>query len=265
MGSVTLYRTLPSDPNLLKKARVSNILSYCQRIEDKEFFKAWKENVGEEVAEKKKNEASVRGTKFHKLLELFAEDSVEAMKYMNNKLSKSERTRFKHLMKFTKRITPLLHEHSLFHKSSPNCPYEYRGTFDMLARANTHRLVDVYGNSVIENSNIILDWKITKNKPVQFMTRYFLQLAAYAYALSLTSEWKIYNAILVLNPPRCVKVFYLSPSKFERWIKEWVYCVEHYYKRWKYNWEELEYSLGYDSENRKLLKNNYYPIELKMI
>jgi ATP-dependent exoDNAse (exonuclease V) beta subunit len=145
-----------------KLPSVTTILSATQSEEKKESLAAWAARIGEEAAEKIKNEAAVRGTAMHKILEKYVLEQgyLDLTKVGQNAHNMAIRVIEQGLSNVSEYYGI---ECTLFY------PGLYAGQTDMVG--------------VHKGEDAIIDFKQTnKPKKVEWITDYKLQLAAYAMA-----------------------------------------------------------------------------------
>ena len=243
-------------PDQLKHARVSTILSHCEQFESSKVYKAWKQKQAILDKDKTPEELantlspSTLGTYVHTCLE-YASKGKDFQPYIDNvikeKYRESVQKRINLYIPFTNIYQPLISEGAI---SVTDCAfngkaYHYRGTLDGCGLVDASQIVDIKGKPVVENNRVLIDYKnYSKCKSPPFLIRTQLQLAAYSYGLSTTSEYVVYNSLLVTTTPKKLTLWYMDWDRLQFFVKEWLSCLEHYYNKWNYDWEDLLYRVG---------------------
>lgn len=240
----------------LKAARVSTILSHCERFEFSDVYRNWKKRKELEDKEKDPDELaqelspSKLGTYVHSCLEK-ASLGKNYLEYINTKVDEKYRQsvqdRINLYIPFTKIYQPLITEGAI---CVTDCAYNgkayhYRGTLDGCGLVDTSQIVDNKGNKVLKNPRILCDYKnYSKCKSPPFLVRTQLQLAAYSYGLSTTSEYTVYENLLVTTTKKKLTLWHMDWTRLQFFVEEWLSCLEYYYNNWKYDWEHLLYRIG---------------------
>jgi genome maintenance exonuclease 1 len=176
-----------------KYKSITTVLSH----HNKEGILEWRQNVGEEYADKVSKKAADRGTKVHKICE----------DYINN-----ETTEFK-----LKMLMPDLKE--LFFKIRPKIDENLGDVYSQEQALYSHKLriagrVDLIGywNGKLS----VIDFKTsTKQKEEEYIQNYFMQCTAYALMFSeLTGMWIDDIVVLIATEEG-------PPQVFERQIHDY--------------------------------------------
>lgn len=255
-----------------KKARVSNILSYCEQFEKSDAFIAYKKKKALDDKDKTEEEkatqiiASTLGTYVHFCLDLAA-DNKDFISYIEDKIpdhyKREVYNRIDLYKPFLALYQPLLHECS-FVASNVEGKYSYRGTLDGLGLVDKSQIVNIDNKQIIENERVLIDFKnYQSSKPNIFLVRPQVQLAAYSYGLSTTSEYRVDNCMLITTSPKTLALWYMNQDKLKFFLKEWLNCLQYYYNKWNYNWDDLKERVGIDNYMLKatnMCMERVYPI-----
>lgn len=194
-----------------KLPSVTTILQATQPEEKRKSLEAWKQREGLEQAEKIKNEAANRGSIMHRVIEgyllgqrhadlsdLGRQAGVMAKIIYNEGLKD-------HMQEIWGTEVTLYY------------PGLYAGASD---------LVGIY-----DGRESIMDFKqANKPKKKEWITEYFLQLAAYA-----TAHNQVYNTninsgtILMCTKDNYFQKFIVSGEEFQRYMWDWLRRVDQYY------------------------------------
>lgn len=162
---------------------ISSILSKTMPESKKKSLADWRKRVGDEEAEAICDKAKSSGTRWHNFLDSFAKkDYISAQKLLfpDTDVQAYYAQSKDFLLKFRATTEDVLTELPIYsHK------HKYAGTFDCLVTANGEK--------------VLLDWKTSgKPKRREWIDDYFLQLAAYAYALEETKNITVDRATVVI-------------------------------------------------------------------
>ena len=161
-----------------KLPSVTTILSATQSEEKKESLAAWAARIGEEAAEKIKNEAAVRGTAMHKILEKYVLEQgyLDLTKVGQNAHNMAIRVIEQGLSNVSEYYGI---ECTLFY------PGLYAGQTDMVG--------------VHKGEDAIIDFKQTnKPKKNEWITDYQLKLAAYDMAPNYMHKTNITTGVIMM-------------------------------------------------------------------
>ena len=209
-----------------KLPSVTTILSATQSEEKKESLAAWAARIGEEAAEKIKNEAAVRGTAMHKILEKYVLEQgyLDLTKVGQNAHNMAIRVIEQGLSNVSEYYGI---ECTLFY------PGLYAGQTDMVG--------------VHKGEDAIIDFKQTnKPKKVEWITDYKLQLAAYAMAHNYMHKTEITKGVIMMcSKDNYYQEFVVEGDEFKKYQHQWLGKVNQYYEqreRAKNNAEETRQS-----------------------
>jgi hypothetical protein len=162
---------------------VGSILKETMSAANKRSLDNWRKRVGKDEAEKISSEARTNGTNWHNFLDLFVQKKYSDAQ---NLLAGDANLRAIYvssrnfLLQFAKVTDQVLTEKPIYSET-----YGYAGTFDCVAIAN--------------NEKILLDWKTSrKQKKEQYVSDYYLQVAAYCNAVEEMEQEKLDRATIVV-------------------------------------------------------------------
>lgn len=212
-------------PNGNKVPSVTTILDRTKPKEAREALANWKKNIGEERAQQITTEAANRGTRMHNYLESYIRYGALPERGSNPYSWAS------HAMAETVISHGLQNVNEFWGIELPlYFPNIYAGTAD--------------GAGIHSNNESILDYK-QSNKPKkrEWISDYFLQVAAYAEAHNELYGTKINKGVILM----CVKPvlneefqivespiyqeFIVEGEEFETYRKQWWRRVEEYYTK----------------------------------
>ena len=209
----------PEGENLVS---VTTILDRTKPQEAREALQRWKKSVGEERAQQITTEAANRGTRMHSYLEQYIK-SEEMMQFPSNPYAQPS------WFMAAQVILEGLPKVNEFW--GVEVPVYYSGLY-----AGTTDCVGVHSGQPS-----IMDFK-QSNKPKrrEYITDYFLQLAAYAQAHNNTHGTSINRGVILMavQPKLLEDQTYSTPeylefvvegAEFEYWSDEWTKRVELYY------------------------------------
>jgi len=194
-----------------KLPSVTTILSATKK--DKGALDAWIERVGQEEADRIKNEASRVGTYLHEVIERMVAYR-DLPRPTNWEMCKGYEMGYKIINTYFRNVSEIWgSEVSLFY------PERYAGTTD---------LVGVY-----RDKPAIIDFK-QSNKPKkrQWIEDYFCQLAAYTLAHDALHGTNIDNAVVLMavRSDGSTAEFSTAGREFQGYKDMWLRRVEEYYK-----------------------------------
>ena len=209
-----------------KLPSVTTILSATQSEEKKKSLADWATRIGEEAAEKIKNEAAARGTAMHKILEKYVleEGYLDLTQVGQNAHNMAIRVIEQGLSNISEYYGI---ECTLFY------PGLYAGQTDMVG--------------VHKGSDAIIDFKQTnKPKKEEWITDYKLQLAAYAMAHNYMHKTNITKGVIMMcSKDNYYQEFVVEGDEFKKYQHQWLGKVSQYYEqreRAKNNAEETRQS-----------------------
>ena len=161
-----------------KLPSVTTVLAKTKSKEDQESIERWKAKVGEETAEKIKNEAALRGTAMHKYLE----DLILGQKSLDLTPVGVEATKMAEIIvdRGLNRCSDIYGIEAVLYY-----PGLYAGSCDLIGK--------------IDDKVSIIDFKQT-NKPKQreWIGDYFLQMAAYGMAHDAVYNTAIEQGVILM-------------------------------------------------------------------
>ena len=201
------------DINNSKLPSVTTILQATQSEEKKASLNAWKKRVGAENAETIKNTAANRGSIMHRI--------VESYLLGQNHADLSDLGQQAGVMAKT-----------IYDEGLEGSMDEIWGTEITLYYPDLYAgACDLAG--VYEGKQTILDFKQSNTrKKKEWITDYFLQLAAYATAHNQVYGTSINSGtILMCTKDNIFQKFSVSGQEFQRFCWEWLRRVDLYYKQ----------------------------------
>ena len=199
-------------PDGEKLPSVTTILDATKPEEAKQALQNWRKRVGSVQATHISTESSSRGTRMHKWLETYVKTGELGPSGSNPYSIQS------HQM-----------ANSIIKQGLVNCS-EYWGTEVPLyypkIYAGTTDLVGVHSSQPA-----ILDFKQTnKPKKREWISDYFIQLAAYAAAHNAVHGTQIKKGVILMSDPNSVyQEFIIEGAEFDEWTEKWFTRVEEYY------------------------------------
>lgn len=195
-----------------KLPSVTSILSATQPLEKQRKLAEWKARVGSTEADRIKDQAAVRGTAMHKYLEEY----LEGRNYLDLTLPGQE-ARTMATKVIEEGLKDRLHE-IWGSEVTVHYPGLYAGATDVVG--------------VYEGRQSIVDFK-QSNKPKrrEWITDYFLQLAAYATAHNHVYGTKIDQGVnLICTKDGLFQKFSIEGKEFQKYCWEWLRRVDQYYE-----------------------------------
>lgn len=196
-----------------KLPSVTTILSATK--EDREALDAWIERVGQEEADRIKNEAAAVGTHMHNVIERMVAYR-DLPRPTNWQMVKGYEMGYRLINRYFQNINEIWgSEVSLYY------PEKYAGTTD---------LVGVY-----RDKPAIIDFK-QSNRPKkrQWINDYFCQLAAYALAHDELHGTQIDNAVILMAVrDGSTDEFSTAGREFQRYKDTWLRRVDEFHKSQK--------------------------------
>jgi len=199
-----------------KLPSVTTILDKTQTAEKRESLQRWKERVGEEQAEKIKDQAAERGTAMHKILEKYIID-VGYVDLTN--VGKDA-----HNMAIQIIQSGLINVTEFY---GTECTLHYPGLY-----AGQTDLVAIH-----KGKDAIIDFKQT-NKPKrrEWIEDYCLQLAAYAMAHNFIYRTKIDKGVIMMcSKDNFYQEFVVEGLEFQKYKHNFLRRVDEYYEKRKTN------------------------------
>ena len=196
-----------------KLPSVTTILSATQPKEKRESLERWKQSVGEEQATRIKDQAATRGTAMHNILEgyLLGQGHLDLTEVGQNAHTMAQQI-------INNGLRGSLHE-IWGSEVTVYYPGLYAGATDVVG--------------VYEGYQSIVDFKQT-NKPKrrEWITDYFLQLAAYAMAHNYVYGTQItQGCILMCSKDNYFQRFIVNGEEFKKYKHQWLRRVDEYYKQ----------------------------------
>ena len=196
-----------------KLPSVTTILQATQPEEKRKSLEAWKQREGLEQAEKIKNEAANRGSIMHRVIEgyLLGQRHADLSDLGKQAGVMAEIIYNEGLKDHMQEIWGT--EVTLYY------PGLYAGASD---------LVGIY-----DGRESIMDFKqANKPKRKEWITDYFLQLAAYATAHNQVYDTNINSGtILMCTKDNYFQKFIVSGGEFQRYMWDWLRRVDQYYNQ----------------------------------
>ena len=194
-----------------KLPSVTTILDATQSAEKRESLQRWKERVGEEQAEKIKDQAAERGTAMHKILEKYIID-VGYVDLTN--VGKDA-----HNMAIQIIQSGLINVTEFY---GTECTLHYPGLY-----AGQTDLVGVH-----KGKDAIIDFKQTnKPKKREWISDYFSQLSAYAMAHNFIYKTKIEKGVIMMcSKDNFYQEFVVEGKEFQKYKHNFLRRVDEYYK-----------------------------------
>ena len=194
-----------------KLPSVTTILDATQSAEKRESLQRWKERVGEEHAEKIKDQAAERGTAMHKILEKYIID-VGYVDLTN--VGKDA-----HNMAIQIIQSGLINVTEFY---GTECTLHYPGLY-----AGQTDLVGVH-----KGKDAIIDFKQTnKPKKREWISDYFSQLSAYAMAHNFIYKTKIEKGVIMMcSKDNFYQEFVVEGLEFQKYKHNFLRRVDEYYK-----------------------------------
>jgi genome maintenance exonuclease 1 len=191
---------------------VTTILDQTKPEESRLALANWRRRVGETKAREITTEAAGRGTRMHKWLENYVlTDSTGDPGTM-------PASQQSHLMAHTVISQGLVHATEFW---GSEVPLYYSGLY-----AGTTDLVGSW-----KNQPAIMDFKQTNRpKKLEWISDYFIQLAAYAMAHNDMHGTSISTGVILMcSADNEYQEFVIQGDEFEHWSNEWLKRVEQYY------------------------------------
>ena len=194
-----------------KLPSVTTILSATMPSGKKEKLQEWKERVGNEEAERVKNEAANRGTAMHTIVEKYLSgEHYLDLTELGQQAHKMGQTIVERGLK--DQLTELWgSEATLYY------PDLYAGSTD---------IVGIYN----EKETIIDIKQSNKTKREQWITDYYLQLAGYILAHNYVYQTNIQQGVILMCTPNLeFQKFVIEGETLKRYTYEWLTRVGLYY------------------------------------
>jgi len=197
-----------------KLPSVTTILSSTQDPEKTKSLQAWRDRVGEETATRIVDEAGIRGTAMHKILEnyILKEGYIDLTSVGRKAHNMAMRIIEQGLCNITEYFGL---EATLFY------PGLYAGATDMIA---THK-----------GEMAIVDFKQTnKPKKREWIEDYCLQLAAYAMAHDYVHKTNITKGVIMMcSKDNYYQEFVIAGEEFKKYKYKWLGKISQYYEKRK--------------------------------
>ena len=188
----------------LKVPSVTTILKKTQPKEKKDSLKKWRERVGEEQAEKIRDDAAAVGTALHKCLEKYILEKGNLKYFDDTPVGRQARE-----------MANIIIGRSFFNID------EIWGCEVHLAGENYAGTTDAVG--IFDGEPAIIDFKQTnKPKKEEWIEDYYLQLAAYAMAHNYMFGTNLSQGyILMCSRDGYFQQFHLTPEMFSTYCDKW--------------------------------------------
>ena len=209
-------------PDGKKVPSVTTILDRTKPQEARDALANWRKNVGEQRAQQITTEAANRGTRMHAYLETYV---------MMDEMKPLPSNPFAHPSWFMAAEIILQGLRNVDEVWGSEVPVYYSGLY-----AGTTDCVGVW-----KNKPAIIDFKQSnKVKKAEYISDYFIQLAAYAQAHNVTHGTDINTGVIMMavQPKLLVDGTYTTPQylefviegdEFAYWTDQWTKRVELYY------------------------------------
>ena len=196
----------------LKVPSVTTILKKTQPKEKQDSLKKWRERVGEEEAEKIRDNAAAVGTALHKCLEKYILEEGNLKYFGDTPVGRQARE-----------MANIIIGRSFFNID------EVWGCEVHLAGENYAGTTDAVG--IFDGEPAIIDFKQTnKPKKEEWIEDYYLQLSAYAMAHNYMFSTNISQGyILMCSRDGYFQQFHLTPEMFPTYCDKWKKRLEIYY------------------------------------
>tara|TARA_A100001037_G_C15091451_1_gene609351 strand:- start:683 stop:1354 length:672 start_codon:yes stop_codon:yes gene_type:complete len=196
----------------LKVPSVTTILKKTQPKEKQDSLKKWRERVGEEEAEKIRDNAAAVGTALHKCLEKYILEKGNLKYFDDTPVGRQARE-----------MANIIIGRSFFNID------EVWGCEVHLAGENYAGTTDAVG--IFDGEPAIIDFKQTnKPKKEEWIEDYYLQLSAYAMAHNYMFSTNISQGyILMCSRDGYFQQFHLTPEMFPTYCEKWNKRLEAYY------------------------------------
>ena len=195
-----------------KLPSVTTILSSTQDPEKTKSLQAWRDRVGEAAATRIVDEAGIRGTAMHKILENYI--LKEGYIALTSVGRKAHNMAMRIIEQGLCNITEYFGlEATLFY------PGLYAGATDMIA---THK-----------GEMAIVDFKQTnKPKKREWIEDYCLQLAAYAMAHDYVHKTNITKGVIMMcSKDNYYQEFVIEGNEFKKYTFKWIDKIDKYYEK----------------------------------
>ena len=197
-----------------KLPSVTTILSLTQDPEKTKSLQAWRDRIGEAAATRIVDEAGIRGTAMHKILEnyILKEGYIDLTSVGRKAHNMAMRIIEQGLCNITEYFGL---EATLFY------PGLYAGATDMIA---THK-----------GEMAIVDFKQTnKPKKREWIEDYCLQLAAYAMAHDYVHKTNITKGVIMMcSKDNYYQEFVIAGEEFKKYKYKWLGKISQYYEKRK--------------------------------
>ena len=197
-----------------KLPSVTTILSSTQDPEKTKSLQAWRDRIGEAAATRIVDEAGIRGTAMHKILEnyILKEGYIDLTSVGRKAHNMAMRIIEQGLCNITEYFGL---EATLFY------PGLYAGATDMIA---THK-----------GEMAIVDFKQTnKPKKREWIEDYCLQLAAYAMAHDYVHKTNITKGVIMMcSKDNYYQEFVIAGEEFKKYKYKWLGKISQYYQKRK--------------------------------
>ena len=194
-----------------KLPSVTTILSATQSAEKKASLAKWKQKVGDNEADRIRDDAAARGTIMHRIIEGYITgDGHQDLSDMGQAAGLMAQTVFKQGLKGSM-------EEIWGSEITLYYPGLYAGATDLCG--------------IYEGRESIIDFK-QSNKPKrrEWIDDYFTQLAAYAMAHNHVYGTKIQSGIILMcTKDNYFQKFVIKDAEFQRYMWKWLQRVDQYF------------------------------------
>ena len=188
---------------------VTTILSATKPKEAQEALQKWKDRVGNDEAKRITNDAALRGTEMHYVIEQY----INGIGYLNLNPSGELSRKMAHII--LKNLEPL----KVIYGNEVSLAYKdlYAGATDLIGEHN--------------GEPAIIDFKqANKMKRVEWIEDYFYQIAAYALAHENTYGPINKGIICMCTKDLVYQQFDITKDKLNEYKDKWLVKVEQYFK-----------------------------------
>ena len=194
-----------------KLPSVTTILSQTQSDEKKASLSRWKQKVGENEADRIRDQAAERGTIMHRILEGYLTGHRHAdLSDLGRQAGVMARNIWESDLK-----------EGMDEVWGTEVTVHYPGLY-----AGQTDLVGIYNGA-----EIIGDFKQTnKPKRKEWIDDYFIQLAAYAMAHNYVYNTSIQSGVILMcSVDNIFQRFFVGPEEFKKYTFEWLRKIDKYY------------------------------------
>lgn len=215
--------------------------SLLSLYEDKTGLEAWKQKIGEEEANRIRDEAANRGTLVHSDIENYLENGSSIEFLPINNFSKNA------INGFYKDINMVSIEEAVAFNDGD---VRFAGRFDQLVHVPDSTFTILDSNNHIPEGYYICDLKTKLKAPqlkLDYIFKHLLQSSAYVIAKETLDNIRLDGVIIVFSSPRSCKKIYISRDKVDYYWSVFHDLLRDYYKiqsldrDWNYYIAQAEY------------------------